>query len=58
MTDTTIPAIIVTGEQTTHATVGVLKAGVFAYVPTPCDLPRFEHIVALALSNAVNTGSA
>jgi DNA-binding NtrC family response regulator len=46
------------GEQTTHETVEVLKAGVFAYLPTPCDLPRFEHIVALALSNAVNTGSA
>ena len=47
--DRTIPVIIVTGEQTTHEAVEVLKAGVFAYVPTPCDFPRFEHLVALAL---------
>ena len=58
VTDRTIPVIIVTGEQTTHETVEVLKAGVFAYVPTPCDFLRFEHIVALALSDAFNAGSA
>ena len=52
MTDRTIPVIIVTGEQTTHEAVEVLNAGVFAYVPTPCDFPRFEHLVALALSSA------
>lgn len=56
--DRTIPVIIVTGAQTTHDAVGVLKAGVFAYVPTPCDFPRFEHLVALALSDARNAGSA
>ena len=58
VTDRTIPVIIVTGEQTTHEAVEVLKAGVFAYIPTPCDFPRFEHLVALALSDAVNAGSA
>jgi len=58
VTDQTIPVIIVTGGQTTHEAVEVLKAGVFAYVPTPCDFPRFEHLVALALSDAVSTGSA
>jgi DNA-binding NtrC family response regulator len=58
VTDRTIPVIIVTGEQTTHEAVEVLRTGVFAYVPTPCDFPRFEHLVALALSDAVNAGSA
>ena len=56
--DRTIPVIIVTGAQTTHEAVEVLKAGVFAYVPTPCDFPRFEHLVALALTDALNAGSA
>jgi len=56
--DRTIPVIIVTGEQTTQEAVEVLKAGVFAYIPTPCDFLRFEHLVALALSDAVNAGSA
>ncbi len=27
----------------------MVKVGVFAYVPKPCDFTRFEHLVALAL---------
>jgi len=39
----------VVGTQKTQEAVEVLKAGVFAYVPKPCDFTRFEHLVALAL---------
>jgi len=47
--DQAIPVIIVVGTQKTQEAVEVLKAGVFAYVPKPCDFTRFEHLVALAL---------
>jgi len=47
--DPAIPVIIVAGTQKTQEAVEVLKVGVFAYVPKPCDFPRFEHLVALAL---------
>ena len=47
--DQATPVIIVAGTQKTQEAVEVLKVGVFAYVPTPCDFPRFEHLVALAL---------
>ena len=55
--DQAIPVIIVTGTQQTQEAVEVLKVGVFAYVPKPCDFPRFEHLVALALpSGRPSTG--
>jgi len=47
--DPALPIIIVAGTQKTQEAVEVLKVGVFAYVPKPCDFPRFEHLVALAL---------
>ena len=47
--DPAIPVIIVAGTQKTQEAVEVLKVGVFAYVPKPCDFTRFEHLVALAL---------
>jgi DNA-binding NtrC family response regulator len=47
--DQAIPVIIVAGRQKTQEAVEVLKVGVFAYVPKPCDFTRFEHLVALAL---------
>ena len=49
MIDQAIPVIIVAGRQKTQEAVEVLKVGVFAYVPKPCDFTRFEHLVALAL---------
>jgi len=55
--DQAIPVIIVAGTQQTQEAVEVLKVGVFAYVPKPCDFPRFEHLVALALpSGRPSTG--
>ena len=54
--DQTIPVIVVTGKQKTHEAVEVLKSGVFAYVPKPCDFTKLEHLVGLA--DAVNGGSA
>jgi DNA-binding response OmpR family regulator len=47
--DQAIPVIIVAGRQKTQEAAEVLKVGVFAYVPKPCDFTRFEHLVALAL---------
>ena len=47
--DQAVPVIIVAGGQKTQEAVEVLKVGVFAYVPKPCDFTRFEHLVALAL---------
>jgi DNA-binding NtrC family response regulator len=47
--DQTVPVIIVAGAHKTQEAVEVLKVGVFAYIPKPCDFVRFEHLVALAL---------
>jgi CheY-like chemotaxis protein len=47
--DPTIPVIVATGNQKTGAAAEVLKTGVFAYMPKPCDFLQFEHLVALAL---------
>jgi two-component system, NtrC family, response regulator HydG len=47
--DQAVPVIIVAGTQKTQEAVEVLKVGVFAYVPKPCDFMRFEHLIALAL---------
>ena len=55
--DQATPVIIVAGTQKTQEAVEVLKVGVFAYVPKPCDFMRFEHLVALALpSGRPSTG--
>ena len=47
--DPTVAVIIVAGTQKSQEAVELLKVGVFAYVPKPCDFTRFEHLVALAL---------
>ncbi len=52
--DRTIPIIVVTGEQTTPAVVEILHAGVFAYVPKPCEYQQLEHLVALVFSEQFN----
>jgi CheY-like chemotaxis protein len=56
--DQTLPVIVVTGKQETREAGEVLKVGVFAYVPKPCDFTQLEHLVALALSDVVKPGSA
>lgn len=48
--DSTIPLIVITGKQPTKAAAEVLTAGVFAYVPKPCDFQQLEHLVALVFS--------
>lgn len=50
----TIPVIVVTGTQKTRDAAELLRAEVFAYIPKPCDFTLFEHLVALALSEAPN----
>ena len=47
--DPAVAVIIVAGTQKSQEAVELLKVGVFAYVPKPCDFTRFEHLVALAL---------
>ena len=46
--DPTIPVIVITGKQPTKAAAEVVSAGVFAYVPKPCEFQQLEHLVALA----------
>jgi CheY-like chemotaxis protein len=45
-----VPVLMVTANEDAEAAGEALSAGVFAYVPKPFDLPRLEHLVALALS--------
>lgn len=46
--DATIPVIAVTGKQASRDAAEVLKTGVFAYMPKPCDFTALDHLVALA----------
>ncbi len=46
--DPTIPVIVITGKQPTKEAAEVVSAGVFAYVPKPCEFQQLEHLVALA----------
>lgn len=55
--DSSIPVIVVTGKQPMGAVVEVLHAGVFAYVPKPCDFQQLEHLVALVFAAAPKTAS-
>ncbi len=48
--DGSIPVIVVTGRQASGAAVEVLNAGVFAYVPKPCEFQELEHLVALVFA--------
>lgn len=56
--DQTLRVIVVTGKQETREAAEVLKIGVFAYVPKPCDFTQLEHLAVLALSDVINPGSA
>jgi len=56
--DPSIPVIVVTGQQTSREAVEVLKAGVFAYVPKPCDGTALEHLIALAIPAVVDAAGA
>jgi len=44
--------LMVTANEDAEAAGEALSAGIFAYVPKPFDLPRLEHLVALAISGA------
>jgi len=55
--DSSIPVIVVTGKQPLGAVVEVLHAGVFAYVPKPCDFQQLEHLVALVFATPSKTAS-
>lgn len=55
--DSSLPMIVVTGRQPTGAVVEVLNAGVFAYVPKPCDFQQLEHLVALVFAAVAKTAS-
>ena len=55
--DSSIPVIVVTGKQPLGAAVEVLHAGVFAYVPKPCDFQQLEHLVALVFATPSTTAS-
>ena len=46
------PVLMVTANEDGEAAGEALSAGIFAYVPKPFDLPRLEHLVALAISGA------
>jgi DNA-binding NtrC family response regulator len=56
--DPAIPVIVMTGAQEGRAAAEALSAGVFACIPKPCDFAPFEHLVGLALSGRLHTGSA
>jgi len=56
--DATIPVIVVTGKQASHDAAEVLKTGVFAYMPKPCDFAALEHLVALAPADTSHRPSA
>lgn len=53
--DSSIPVIVVTGKQPLGAVVEVLHAGVFAYVPKPCDFQQLEHLVGLVFATPSKT---
>lgn len=55
--DSSIPVIVVTGRQATGTVVAALNAGVFAYVPKPCDFQQLEHLVALVFAAPSKTAS-
>jgi DNA-binding NtrC family response regulator len=44
------PVLVLTGSGGTASAADALGNGIFAYVPKPFDLPRLNHLVALALS--------
>jgi DNA-binding NtrC family response regulator len=52
--DATIPVVVVTGKQAAQEAPVVLKTGVFAYVPKPCDFASLDHLIALAPTDASN----
>jgi CheY-like chemotaxis protein len=57
--DRTIPVIVVSAKQGKGVAAEVLKLGVFAYVPKPCEYLQLEHLAALAFSDSFRAaGSA
>jgi two-component system nitrogen regulation response regulator NtrX len=47
--DSTIPVIMVTGNESTRVAGEVIKDGAFSYLPKPVKFPYLDHLVASAL---------
>jgi len=48
--DMRTPVLMLTANNDAQVAADALAGGIFAYIPKPLDLRRFEHLVSLAVS--------